>query len=279
MRVFSLKSTPLLAGLAGVGLTCASAFAVRAEDDMQIAQMQGGPQIQRMGADGPRGMGPRGGGDRCERLAERLEKTDRHLTADQIHDILARRLAQSGEPNLKVGKTRAKGDVVEVDIVTTSGSLVTTREISMKTGLPANLLERCKTQQDQRIAQRGNDPRTDGDHGGGRPFQMRGGPGGPGGMGGGMGMGGMQGQRLGGGLTGALAMIAGEPGRDLKLTPDQGKKLAEAALVMVGNPRLKVGAVKEKDADTLTVEIVTQDNALVIRREMSRHTGRAHKAA
>ena len=270
MHVFSLKRTPVRALVAGLGLTCASVFAVHAEEDLQIAQMQGGPQTQRMDADGPRN-----GGDRCARLSDRLEKIDRHMTADQIHDILAGRLAQSGESNLKVGKTRTKGDVVEVDIVTTSGSLVATREISMKTGLAANLLERCQERQAQRISQGGPDNGRDGGRRGGRFFQARGGDG----MRGGMGMGGMGGQRLGGGITGALAMIAGEPGRDLKLTPDQGKKLAEAALVMVGNPRLKVGAVKEKDADTLTVDIVTQDNALVIRREMNRHTGRAYKPA
>ncbi len=269
MHAFSLKRTPARALLAGLGLTCASVFAVHAEEGLQVAQMQGGPQMQRSGADGPRN-----GGDRCARLAERLEKTDRNLSADQVRDILAGRLAQSGEPNLKVGKPRTKGDVVELDIVTTSGSLVATREISMKTGLAANLLERCQERQAQRTSQ--GESARDGGRRGGRSFQMRGGPDG---MRGGMGMGGMGGERRGGGITGALAMIAGEPGRDLKLTPDQGKKLAEAALVMVGNARLKVGAVKEKDADTLTVDIVTQDNALVIRREMNRHTGRAHKPA
>ena len=266
MHAFSLKRTPARAFLTGLGLTCASVFAVHAEEGLQIAQMQGGPRVD----------GPRNGGDRCARLAERLEKTDRNLSADQVRDILAGRLAQSGEPNLKVGKPRSKGDVVELDIVTTSGSLVATREISMKTGLPANLLERCQERQAQRTAQAGAANDQNGGRRGGRSFQMRGGPDG---MRGGMGMGGMGGERRGGGITGALAMIAGEPGRDLKLTPDQGKKLAEAALIMAGNPRLKVGAVKEKDADTLTVDIVTQDNALVIRREMSRHTGRAHKAA
>ena len=32
---------------------------------------------------------------------------------------------------------------------------------------------------------------------------------------------------------------------------------------MMGNPHLKVGAVKEKDADTISVDIVAADNSLV----------------
>ena len=40
-----------------------------------------------------------------------------------------------------------------------------------------------------------------------------------------------------------------------------------------GNPRLKVGDVKEKDADTITADIVTKDNSLVQRFIINRHTG------
>ena len=39
------------------------------------------------------------------------------------------------------------------------------------------------------------------------------------------------------------------------------------------NPRLKVGEVKEKDADTITADIVTKDNSLVERFIVDRHTG------
>ena len=80
-----------------------------------------------------------------------------------------------------------------------------------------------------------------------------------------------------GGFLGAMAF--GRDGRDLNLSVDQVKKLADAALIMAGNPRLKVGAVKAKDADTVSVDIETVDNALVFHREVDRHTGRVHRAA
>jgi len=69
------------------------------------------------------------------------------------------------------------------------------------------------------------------------------------------------------------------PGRDLKLTTDQVRKLAEARLIMRANPNLKVGAVKEKDADTITVDIVAADNSLVMQQEINRHTGRPRRGA
>jgi hypothetical protein len=62
--------------------------------------------------------------------------------------------------------------------------------------------------------------------------------------------------------------------RNLKLTADQAKKLAEAYVILTGNPRLKVGAVKEKDGNTIGVDIVTVDNALVVHRDIDRQTGR-----
>lgn len=53
-------------------------------------------------------------------------------------------------------------------------------------------------------------------------------------------------------------------------TDDVSKFLAR----MIRNPNLKVGAVKEKDADTITAEIVTKDkDALVQRFEFNRHNG------
>ena len=83
------------------------------------------------------------------------------------------------------------------------------------------------------------------------------------------------------GLLGGLetAMLVGPgPGHDLNLTADQAKRLTDAAVILLGNPRLKAGAAKEKDANTITVDIVTVDNALVLRRDVDRHTGRVHKA-
>lgn len=250
------RSIPGLA-LAGLLLMGLAMPAARAEGEDQVAQA---PQMQSPDR------------DRCARLADRLGRIDRKLTADQVRDILAGRLAESGETNLKVGKVRAKdGGVVAADIVTASGSLVVTREISTKTGLPADMLDRCRAMRAQRAAMAGPDA-PDGHRGPG----MRGGLGertrGP--MGGGMG------DAMRGGLPGAMALVGDAgPGRDLKLTADQARKLADAALVIAGNPRLKVGTVKEKDADTLTVDIVTQDNALVLRREVDRHSGRFKRAA
>jgi hypothetical protein len=44
-------------------------------------------------------------------------------------------------------------------------------------------------------------------------------------------------------------------------------------LAWQGNENLKVGEVAEKDEDTITAEIVTQDDSLVQRLEVNRHTG------
>ena len=86
----------------------------------------------------------------------------------------------------------------------------------------------------------------------------------------------MHGHMMGG--FGGLVLVGGGHGRDLNLTADQVKKLADAALILTGNPRLKVGAVKEADGNTVSVDIVTLDNALVLHREVDRHTGHVHRA-
>ena len=51
------------------------------------------------------------------------------------------------------------------------------------------------------------------------------------------------------------------------------KKRFEGWLTWQGNPRLKVGEVKERDADTIEADIVTKDNSLVQRFAVDRHTG------
>ena len=74
---------------------------------------------------------------------------------------------------------------------------------------------------------------------------------------------GMMGPGYGGGYYGAQ--------RDLNLTADQVKSYLEQ---MIRNPNLKVGDVKEKDADTIVADVVTKDkNALVQRLEFNRHSG------
>ncbi|MBM3513707.1 MAG: hypothetical protein FJX59_08325 [Alphaproteobacteria bacterium] len=183
--------------------------------------------------------------ERCDAMKERLAKMDRDLSAAQIKDIIEGRLAQSGDDNLKVGKAGAKGDVVTIDIVTKTGAKVSSHEFSTKTGLPVGAgsmcdraVERMEQAADRRDERRG---------------PMMGGP----------------------GLRGGLGLI-GDMGldRDLELSMDQARKLAEAGLILMGNPNLKVGEIKEKNADTYVVDIVAADNSLVAQREINRHTGR-----
>jgi hypothetical protein len=193
----------------------------------------------------------------AERRAEIEKREDKNLTADQVRDIVAGRLAQAGNPNLEVGKVTPKEDrVVAVDIVTKTGALVTTREISTRTGGPA--------------LREGRETRAAGERG---PGRMRGGRGGDRVGGGRMGGRGPAFSRNGGrGGDFNLAAAGGRP--ELHLTVDQAKKLAEARLIMLANPNLKVGAVKEKDGETITVDIVAADNSLVVQREVDRRTGR-----
>lgn len=80
---------------------------------------------------------------------------------------------------------------------------------------------------------------------------------------------GMPGPMMGGGWGGRGANI------DRQLTADDVRAIVTGRLAMSGNKRLKVGQVQEKDADTVTAEIVTVDNSLVRRMEVNRHTGRS----
>ena len=58
---------------------------------------------------------------------------------------------------------------------------------------------------------------------------------------------------------------------DLNLTVDQVKQYLGQ---MIRNPNLKVGEVKEKDADTIVAEVITKDkDALVQRLQFNRHNG------
>lgn len=222
---------------------------------------------------------PMGGG--CERFEARLAQVDRHLTPDRVRDLIAGRLARDPEQNLKVGKVTEKDGVIEAQIVTKEGSLVTTRAVSAKTGLSPDAVKNCKsmTERFEKMREaRGGAPDAQGapdtkdghdrDHRGGQRF----GHGGPGGRG--------QGMHRGGGRDDLNLGIAGNagPGHDLNLSTAQAKTLVEASLVKAGNARLKVGAVKEKNADTITVDVVTTENSLVARREVDRHTGHMRHA-
>lgn len=184
------------------------------------------------------GVRERGPG-RLEARAKKRPPVDKHLTSAQVRDIVAGRIAMRGDPNLKVGKVTAKADgIVAVDVVTKSGALVETREISTKTGLPVKME---KAMAEHRGFGRG--------HAGMREHAM-----------------------------GHRGDQRGDDKRDLALTVEQAKKLAEARLIMMGNPNLKVGAVKEKDADTISVDIVAGDNSLVSQHTIDRHTGRRQRS-
>ncbi len=62
-------------------------------------------------------------------------------------------------------------------------------------------------------------------------------------------------------------------GRDLNLSTDNVKTYIERWLAWQGNPRLKVGDVKDRDTDTIVADIVTKDNSLVQRFVVNRHNG------
>lgn len=59
----------------------------------------------------------------------------------------------------------------------------------------------------------------------------------------------------------------------LNLTVDQVRNQLDRWIERQGNPRLKAGDVKEKDADTIQADIVTKDNSLVQRFDVNRRTG------
>lgn len=61
---------------------------------------------------------------------------------------------------------------------------------------------------------------------------------------------------------------------NLNLSAADVKSFMERYLQHQGNPRVKLGAVKEADADTVTADVVTTEgNALVQRYLFDRHTG------
>lgn len=83
---------------------------------------------------------------RGDQRGVRPQQIDRHLTTDQVRDIVEGRLAMSGNSNLKVGAVAAKEDgVVSVEIVIKTGALVDTNEISTRRGLPV-AVEKARTE-------------------------------------------------------------------------------------------------------------------------------------
>ena len=60
---------------------------------------------------------------------------------------------------------------------------------------------------------------------------------------------------------------------NLNLSTDDVKNYFSRWIAAQGNSHLKVGDVKEQDADTIVADIVTQDNSLVQEFVVNRHTG------
>jgi hypothetical protein len=60
---------------------------------------------------------------------------------------------------------------------------------------------------------------------------------------------------------------------NLDLSTDDVKSYLERWLAWHGNPRLKVGDVKEKDANTIVTDIVTKDSSLAQRFVVDRRNG------
>ena len=186
--------------------------------------------------------------DRRTRMVERMTKmrgnVDKDLSVEQVRDIVEGRLAMMGNTNLKVGGvTEGNKDTVTVDIVTQDDSLVQTIEISTRTDRPSDAERRFSRMNRGEFCKRGKH------------------------MG-----------RRGGGNFNALAMALGPQNRELDLTVDQARTLAESRLILSGNDRLKIGSVEAIDDETIAVAIVTVDDSLVVRREIDRDTGRMKRS-
>ena len=72
-----------------------------------------------------------------------------------------------------------------------------------------------------------------------------------------------------GGTTG----FGGDQQGNLNLSTDDVKAKFERWIDARGNARLKVGEIREKNADTFEVDIVTKDNSVVEQFLVNRHTG------
>lgn len=171
---------------------------------------------------------------------------DGTLTVDEVKVFLEAHQNRPGFEGLKIGAVKEKDDTtIAADIVTKDGAPVRTLEFPRKVDTAAA----------------------------GPQF----GPGfGPGLRGGHRGFG----QGFGPGATKGfndrgfqMGMMAGLLA-DGQLSVDEVKGLVEHRLAMWNNPNLKVGEVKEKDATTISADIVTKDGSLVEHMEFDRKTGR-----
>ena len=72
---------------------------------------------------------------------------------------------------------------------------------------------------------------------------------------------------------GMMGPYAGGNQPALSLATNDVKGNFERWIASSGNPNLKVGNVVEKDANTITAEVVTKDNSLVQQYTVDRRTG------
>ena len=209
-----------------------------------------------------------------EQLAEIKSPFNKGLTKEQIHDVVQDRLAIMGSTNLRVGRvTQVDKEIVAVDIVTQDDSMVKTVKISTLTGRPHHkglAKEQAQDIVEGRSAMMSNTglakkrflrnlatkrlSRMSSGEFGNRTSRLNRN---------------RHGHRLG--LL-SLAMIS--QNRELDLTVEQVRTLVEGRLILLGNNRLKMGSVEIINEKTITAEIVTVDNSLVVRSEIDRKTGR-----
>jgi len=89
---------------------------------------------------------------------------------------------------------------------------------------------------------------------------------------------------MGRGMMGQGMMGRGFANHGMRVTPSLNitvkdvRRFLEKRLEWMGNKRLKVGAIKKADDDTITADIVTVDDSLVQRFTIDRATGWMHKA-
>jgi hypothetical protein len=84
--------------------------------------------------------------------------------------------------------------------------------------------------------------------------------------------------RMGPGMGGGPGMMGGMCAMmmahgDKELTAEQVRAILEGQIAWIGNKRLKVGAVEQKDEDSYVADIVTVDDSLVQQVEVDRSTG------
>lgn len=205
-----------------------------------------GPGMHRANWGG--GPGAKGSDDfRAQRRAYRADANhDGTLTVDEVKVFLEAHQDRPGFEGLKVGAVKEKdAATIAADIVTKDGAPVRTMEFPRKVETAA-------------VGPQVGPGFGPGMRGGHRGFGQ------------GFGPGVTKRGNDSGFQTGMMAGLLA----DGQLSVDEVKGLVEHRLTMWNNSNLKVGEVKEKDATTISADIVTKDGSLVEHMEFDRKTGR-----